>query len=142
MPITRLLFSFQGRIDRKTYWIWNGSYYAIIIGFIIVANQIFPTIASYALPIFLLITLIPDLAITVKRWHDRDKNSWWLLLNIPLLVGRMSVPVGDNVLVESESLLIETLISAMALICGCWILIECGFMHGTRGDNRFGKEPD
>ncbi len=141
MPLTRLLFSFQGRIGRQTYWIWNCCYYAMIIGFVVGANQLFPGIASFILPVFLLLVLIPDLAITAKRWHDRDKNSWWLLLNIPLVIGRMSVPVGANAMTANEPLLYETIISAAALICGCWILIECGFMKGTNGDNRFGKDP-
>jgi len=142
MPITTLLFSFQGRISRKTFWIWNCCYYAMIIGFVVGANQLFPGIATYILPLFLVIILIPDLAITAKRWHDRNKTSWWLLLNIPLVIGRMSVPVGNNPLPASEPQLMETLISAVALICGSWILIECGFMQGSQGDNRFGKQPD
>lgn len=142
MPITTLLFSFQGRIGRKTFWIWNCIYYLMIAGFVVGANQLFPGIATYILPLFLVIILIPDLAITAKRWHDRDKTSWWLLLNIPLVIGRMSVPVGAEAMNAAEPELIETIISAAALLCGCWILIECGFMKGSEGDNRFGKQPD
>lgn len=113
----------------------------MILGFVVGVNRLFPGLASLILPVFLLLILIPDLAITAKRWHDRDKNSWRLLLNIPLVIGRMSVPVGTDAMVTSEPLFYETIISAAALICGCWILIECGFMTGTHGDNRFGKEP-
>ncbi|CAM2855242.1 uncharacterized protein DUF805 [Vibrio diazotrophicus] len=113
----------------------------MILGFVVGVNRLFPGLASLILPVFLLLILIPDLAITAKRWHDRDKNSWWLLLNIPLVIGRMSVPVGANALTANEPMLYETIISVAALICGSWILIECGFMKGTHGDNRFGKEP-
>ncbi len=141
MSIATLLFSFQGRIDRQTFWIWNCCYYAMIVAFGIVANYLFPGSAVLILPLFLLLVLIPDLAITAKRWHDRDKTSWWLLLNIPVIIGRMSIPVVDSALAASETPVYETLISATALMCGCWILIECGFMKGTDGDNRFGKEP-
>ncbi len=142
MPITTLLFSFQGRIGRKTFWLWNCFYYVMIAGFVVGANQLFPGIATYILPVFLVVILIPDLAITAKRWHDRDKTSWWLLLNIPLVIGRMSVPVGNNAIAAAEPELVETAISAAALLCGCWILIECGFLKGSEGDNRFGKQPD
>ena len=46
-----------------------------------------------------------------KRWHDRDKSGWWALLNLIPVIGTL------------------------------WILIECGFLRGTYGGNRFGPDP-
>lgn len=134
-----LLFSFQGRIGRKTYWIWNVCYYLTIVGFAVGSKTIFPGFAHLILPAFLLIVLLPDLAITAKRWHDRDKSSWWLLLNIPLVIGRMTVPASDPSIATQTST-IEMLSSAAALICGIWILVECGFLKGTTGENKYGPE--
>ncbi|MCG6507334.1 DUF805 domain-containing protein, partial [Vibrio parahaemolyticus] len=37
---------------------------------------------------------------------------------------------------------LDTGISLAALLCGSWILIECGFLAGSDGDNRFGKAPE
>ncbi|MCA2429481.1 DUF805 domain-containing protein, partial [Vibrio chemaguriensis] len=88
MSTKELLFSFHGRIDRKTYWIWNVIYYISIIGFGAGISKLFPAFSYLLLPIFLLVLLIPDLAITTKRWHDRDKSIYWLGLNIPLVIGR------------------------------------------------------
>ena len=51
------------------------------------------------------------LAVQIKRWHDRDKSGWWALLNLVPLIGTL------------------------------WILIECGFLRGTYGANRFGPDP-
>jgi uncharacterized membrane protein YhaH (DUF805 family) len=51
----------------------------------------------------------PSLAIATKRWHDRDKSGWWNLINLVPLVGPF------------------------------WSLIECGFLPGTDGQNRFGQ---
>lgn len=84
---------------------------------------------------FLLVVLVPDLAITAKRWHDRDKSSWWLLLNVPLVIGRMTIPAGE-LAVNTQPGMLETLISFVALLCGAWILVECGFLSGTDGSNR------
>lgn len=140
MSIKELLFSFQGRIGRKTYWAWNVAYYVIIVGFALGVNAIFPAIAHLILPIFLLMVLIPDLAITAKRWHDRGKSSWWLLLNIPLVIGRMTMPVGEAVQAAPPTTL-QTMSSFAAIICGLWILIECGLLKGTDGDNDYGVEP-
>ena len=61
--------------------------------------------------ILTLIFLWPSLAIYTKRWHDRDKSGWWSLI--------MFVPV----------------------VGALWFLIECGFLRGTDGPNRFGNDP-
>ena len=52
-----------------------------------------------------------DLAVSVKRWHDRDKSGWMLLIGLIPLVGLV------------------------------WTLIECGFLDGERGPNQFGESP-
>ncbi|WP_070969775.1 DUF805 domain-containing protein [Vibrio sonorensis] len=140
MSIKELLFSFEGRIGRKTFWMWNVVYYMFIAGFIVGISTLFPNMAHLLLPIFLLIILVPDLAITAKRWHDRDKSSWWLLLNIPLLVGRMAAPIGDPSL-ATEAGVIDMLSSIAALACGAYILFECGLMKGTSGPNKYGQPP-
>ncbi len=64
---------------------------------------------------FLLVVLVPDLAITAKRWHDRDKSSKWLLLNVPLVIGRMTIPAGE-LAVNTQPGMLETLISFVALL--------------------------
>ncbi|GAA5648364.1 MULTISPECIES: DUF805 domain-containing protein [Vibrio] len=140
MSIQQLLFSFQGRVGRQTYWLWNLAYYAAIVLFAAAVNKLFPGIAHLVLPVFLLLVLIPDLAITAKRWHDRDKSSWWLLLNVPLVVARLAVPVGEPTQMAQPDLW-QTLISLASLLCGAWILVECGFLRGSDGDNRYGRAP-
>ncbi|ELD1799584.1 DUF805 domain-containing protein [Vibrio fluvialis] len=141
MSYQTLLFSFQGRIGRQTYWIWNVCYYLAIVSVIVLLNRWLPGLAPYVLPLFMLLILVPDLAVTAKRWHDRDKSSWWLLLNVPLVIGRMTVPMGEASMATTPNLL-DTGISLAALLCGSWILIECGFLAGSDGDNRFGKAPE
>ncbi|MBY8095695.1 DUF805 domain-containing protein [Vibrio fluvialis] len=141
MSYQTLLFSFQGRIGRQTYWIWNVCYYLAIVSVIVLLNRWLPGLAPYVLPLFMLLILVPDLAVTAKRWHDRDKSSWWLLLNVPLVIGRMTVPMGEASMTTTPNVL-DTGISLAALLCGSWILIECGFLAGSGGDNRFGKAPE
>jgi uncharacterized membrane protein YhaH (DUF805 family) len=140
MSIKSLLFSFQGRVNRKTFWIWNVLYYLAIMVCSQGINVLYPSLVHILLPIILLGLLIPDLAITAKRWHDRNKSTWWLLLNIPLVIGRLSLPTFDPAAAAQPSML-QSLISISALGCGLWVLIECGFMKGSEGENRFGSEP-
>ncbi|EHH2419977.1 DUF805 domain-containing protein [Vibrio parahaemolyticus] len=139
MSTKELLFSFHGRIDRKTYWIWNVIYYISIIGFGACISKLFPAFSYLLLPIFLLVLLIPDLAITTKRWHDRDKSIYWLGLNIPLVIGRIATPMTSPMAQEPSTP--QLFIASISLICGLWILIECGFLKGTSGPNKFGPEP-
>ncbi|MDN2480065.1 DUF805 domain-containing protein [Vibrio agarivorans] len=134
-----LLFSFQGRVGRKTFWLWNVVYYLSIFGFAIGINTLFPSLAHLLLPAFLLLVLIPDLAITAKRWHDRNRPTWFLLLNIPLVIGRLAVPAGE--MAASQPTLVQTLVSFGALVCGLWIFVECGLMKGTDGANQYGQDP-
>jgi uncharacterized membrane protein YhaH (DUF805 family) len=49
--------------------------------------------------------------VKIKRWHDRDKSAIWSLIALAPFIGSM------------------------------WAFVECGFLEGTRGDNRFGPPP-
>ncbi|WP_039974650.1 DUF805 domain-containing protein [Vibrio jasicida] len=138
MSIKELLFSFQGRIGRKTYWMWNIIYYIMILGFGAGISKLFPAFSYILLPIFLLILLIPDLAITTKRWHDRNKSIYWLALNIPLIIGRVATPMTNPAAQDPSTP--QMMVASISLICGLWILVECGFLKGTVGQNNYGPE--
>ncbi|NVC64086.1 DUF805 domain-containing protein [Vibrio sp. 05-20-BW147] len=137
MSLKELLFSFQGRIGRKTYWLWNLCYYLGILGFVSGVSKLFPSYSHILLPIFLLVILIPDLAVTTKRWHDRNKSVYWLFLNIPLVFGRLATPMSGTLTQQPTGM--ETIVGSIALLCGAWILLECGFLKGTEGPNRYGE---
>jgi uncharacterized membrane protein YhaH (DUF805 family) len=129
-----LLTSFEGRTNRKPFWL-SILVFAIVtwilefILFFIFGGSMMTmdpnatpeataaaaqqAMSGMALPfgILILLTLWPALAIYTKRWHDRDKSGWWSLI--------MLVPV----------------------IGGIWLLVELGFLRGTEGPNRFGDDP-
>ena len=58
-----------------------------------------------------LVLIIPNLAVAAKRWHDRDKSGWWMLIALVPIIGWI------------------------------WALVETGFLAGTSGPNRFGADP-
>ncbi len=139
MLTKELLFSFQGRIGRKTFWVWNVIYYIAIVGFGFAVSKLLPANSHILLPVFLLVMLIPDLAVTTKRWHDRDKSIYWLALNIPLVFGRVATPMTSPI--SEEPATPQLFIASVSLICGVWILVECGFLKGTTGSNKYGPDP-
>ncbi len=109
---TWFLFSLNGRINRKSYWIFNG---IVFLGGIVLGSftEISPDIESITKPqlMFMLWVFWPSIAVQVKRWHDLNKSGLWILINFIPLLG----PI--------------------------WAFIENGFFPGTIGENRFGPDP-
>lgn len=118
------LLSFQGRIPRRTYWLYAlGSGLLIGIVLAILGALIGPSVdpatgavsggGLYGIIAFLL--YIPllwiGLALGVKRWHDRGKSGWWVLIGLIPIVG------------------------------GIWTFVECGCLRGTVGPNQYGQDP-
>ena len=99
--VIRIYFRFSGRIPRATFWLAS-----IPIVLIAVVAQMEDE-HDWSLLLWLA-TIWPALAIYAKRWHDRDKSAWWILITLIPLVG------------------------------ATWGLVECGFLPGTVGPNRFG----
>ncbi|MBW4985147.1 DUF805 domain-containing protein [Mameliella sp. CS4] len=84
----KLFFSnyinFEGRSNRGEYW-W--AFLAIIlISFVLgIIDGMLGIMVLGA--IFSLATLIPGIAIGVRRLHDIDKSGWWLLIGLVPVVG-------------------------------------------------------
>lgn len=125
MSIVQFLFSFEGRVRRLHLWIfflvlsavygglfWQFGHWHVSHGeppnlgwsLSIVSHN--PLVGLLGLA-----AVWMKLAVLVKRWHDRDKSGWWVLIALIPLIGWL------------------------------WQLIECGFLEGTPGSNRFGPSP-
>ncbi|MBF9001820.1 MULTISPECIES: DUF805 domain-containing protein [Vibrio] len=143
MSIKWLLFSFEGRIARKTFWQWNLLYYFFMLLVLGVVTRFFPMVSGFVVPIFWILVLFPDLAVTSKRWHDRNKGNGWLLLNLPLILGRIAFPMAERVSdpVSSQPSLFSSVLAIVGVVCGAWIFIECGLLRGSVGKNAYGEEP-
>ncbi|TFV74716.1 DUF805 domain-containing protein [Bradyrhizobium frederickii] len=93
------------------------------------------------LPVLLLklaataLTLWIDLAIMVKRLHDRDKSAWWLLAYfvLPGLFKQFADTLPDTYWMLP--------IALASMVLSIWGFIETGFLRGTKGPNRFGPDP-
>jgi len=112
LSIKEILFSFKGRIPRKTYW--YSALGMILASFVLMFLVALLTGGNEsAISVIMLILYIPliwvSLAIQVKRWHDRNKSGWWVLISFVPLIG----PI--------------------------WALIENGFLAGDEAENRFGQ---
>ncbi len=111
MTLGELYLSIDGRISRSTLWLKYFVPILIIDVIIAIWAAADPTTGNIVSLIVGLILIWPGIAVTVKRWHDRDKSAWWLLLILVPVIGWL------------------------------WAFIELGFFKGTDGPNRFGPDP-
>jgi len=58
-----------------------------------------------------ILTFIPNLALNVKRCHDRNKTGWFVLISVIPILGWI------------------------------WYTVEIWFLEGTDAENRFGRPP-
>jgi uncharacterized membrane protein YhaH (DUF805 family) len=105
--------SAAGRVDRKQWWLrFIAPVVAVTLVLLLldVALGTFDHEAGIGLlsGLFNLIVLVPAIMVYIKRFHDRDKSGWWLLIGLVPILGAL------------------------------WLLIELGFLAGTPGPNRFG----
>lgn len=75
---------FQGRAIRSEYWYFI---LFVMLGSAVLA-LIDAVVGTGVLSlIFTLVTLIPTIAVSVRRLHDTDRSGWWYLLFLVPLVG-------------------------------------------------------
>jgi uncharacterized membrane protein YhaH (DUF805 family) len=99
---------FSGRARRKEYWMFFLISTLVSIGLILVDRMTgsYDPVRGWGLlsGLYALAVLLPGLAVSVRRLHDRDKSGWWLLLALIPLIGAIILLVwcamdgdrGDN----------------------------------------------
>jgi len=81
--------NFQGRAGRSEFW-WYVLFVIIVsVVLSLVDNLIFVHIIGTPIlgPLFSLATIIPGLAVSVRRLHDKDKSGWFIFLTLIPLIG-------------------------------------------------------
>jgi uncharacterized membrane protein YhaH (DUF805 family) len=88
-------------------------------------------VQAILLPLFLWICF----ATAVKRLHDRNKSSWWI---VPLFVAPgFCAQFGDRLPDTTLVVFVAWIASAFYL----WGIVELYFLKGTAETNRFGPDP-
>jgi uncharacterized membrane protein YhaH (DUF805 family) len=106
-----LLLDPRGRISRRGFWLWG---VGVPIGLGIVLHALLGIArvkAETAENIVNLVLLWPALAVSIKRWHDRNESGWWVLVALVPVIG------------------------------WAYMLFVNGFLRGTDGPNRYGDAP-
>jgi uncharacterized membrane protein YhaH (DUF805 family) len=149
MPMSQLLFSFSGRLNRKPWWLVGLTTVVVMIIVIMVvfvaAGGVTETSSLDSFSslggglLILLLLLIPliwiQLALGAKRLHDRNKSAWWLV------VFYLAPGVLDGIGGALGSGGIGILFNIASFAISIWALVELGFLRGTVGPNQYGPDP-
>ena len=110
MSVAQILFGFRGRVPRKLFWLYG------VLGPLLVsvmAEMLLGIVGVSERRAEMLTTVLldwPCTAVGVKRWHDRDKSGWWVLVYLIPVIGWI------------------------------WTLVGNGMLRGSVGANRFGAD--
>lgn len=95
--IAKKYASFTGRARRKEYWYFF--LFNVIFSFVLgCIDGVMGTFNAAGIGlmtgIYFLATLIPSIAVSVRRLHDIDCSGWWLLVSlIPIFGAALLVPM-------------------------------------------------
>ena len=81
--------NFRGRACRSEFWWFQ--LFLLLGGIVAAVLDLFTDTnllgGSPLATLFWLATIIPDLAVTVRRLHDTDSSGWWILLGLIPFIG-------------------------------------------------------
>jgi uncharacterized membrane protein YhaH (DUF805 family) len=112
-----LLFNFNGRIRRQQWWLATLGVVIVAMVILAICSMLMKNggVMMYIGGVIELVVLVAYiwalLALQIKRWHDRDKSWVWMFIAFIPVIG------------------------------GLWALVECGFLDGTPGPNKYGPSP-
>ena len=120
----RSAFGFEGRINRDRYWKYQLAIFLMIFVFEVcvvvlgghgMLDPRHPSAIKWiVIPGFLVVFVIAvwvHFAAGARRFQDRGKAGWWVLIGFVPVIGFF------------------------------WLWIECGFLRGTIGPNKYGPDP-
>ncbi len=91
--LTRKYATFEGRARRTEYWYFVLFYVLAIVALaivdVIVGTYNEESGLGLLSGLFMLATILPSLAVLVRRLHDTDHSGWWALLNLVPFVGAL-----------------------------------------------------
>lgn len=79
---------FSGRATRAEFWWFQLFYYVVILGGILLGGVIHDSV-MFLILVFAVLSIIPDLSLSVRRLHDCGNSGWLILVGLVPLVGEL-----------------------------------------------------
>lgn len=158
MGLGQFLFGLSGRVNRKPYWLFMLG--AFLIYFVILGN-IVAVFMAYGLDggdtdtmakvgVIILVTMLvmfwPGIAVLVKRMHDRNRSGWWIAVAYAMsisagVLSKYTLNAETGEVLDKALFAVFLPVSIVAAILWLWLIVEVGFLRGSRGTNSFGPDP-
>jgi uncharacterized membrane protein YhaH (DUF805 family) len=85
--LQRKYADFNGRAARPEFW-WFLLFNVIVLAILSVVDAVvFGSGKQFLAILYDLAVLIPSLAVSVRRLHDKDKSGWWVLIALVPIIG-------------------------------------------------------
>lgn len=133
---------FSGRSPRAEYW-W---FYLVTLIVQVVLTMV-DKVLGYWIPlstVFGLATLVPWIAVTIRRLHDTDRSGWWLATFV-LTFAAIGALAGFAAAIANRGSTAGSFTAAIVAIVVALILfatfIAFMVLPGTEGPNRYGPDP-
>jgi len=152
-PILEKYADFSGRAPRAEFWWYT---LALMVVFIVVAiiegilgiHRMIGGMYGPISALLLLVTIVPSLAVGVRRLHDINRTGWWLLLPlipdvltiVMALTTAGAVAAGGGMGAAMGGFAITGLLGLITFV-GAVVIFVFDVLPGTAGSNRFGPDP-
>lgn len=156
---------FNGRSRRKEYWMFLLFSLLGILAIYLFAGVLFllgpegigifssdrnfENIWFGMIGIYILVSIIPFVSVSVRRLHDINGSGWWLLIGLVPNVIFELVAINDfiepflpalNELHRSDKALLEQLILLVSVVCNLVLLVFMVYDSDTE-TNKYGPDP-
>ncbi|HET7316426.1 MAG TPA: DUF805 domain-containing protein [Sphingomicrobium sp.] len=144
-PIMEKYADFSGRAPRAEYW-----WYTLALIIVATVLSIFESILGIKGMLFgmygpltgllILATIVPGLAVGVRRLHDTNRSAWWLLLMLPYFLSVVMIGAAAAGGGGMAGLAAAGAFGIIGLLCAIGFLVLM-VLPSTPGDNRYGPNP-
>lgn len=94
LDVLKKYATFSGRARRKEYWYFI-LFNMIVCALLSVIDRSIGTCSDsgigYLSGIYSVATLIPNIAVSVRRLHDTGRSGWWLLVSLVPVLGSLAL---------------------------------------------------
>lgn len=150
MNFIELWTTFDGRINRKPFWIASLvlAIPIIILSFILVF-ALGPGLQLWSSIIISLVAAYPATALMIKRLHDRNRPGIIAAVlwapTVLMYLGQLTGITGEMARFQGQELFVPNgigmVVYGLAFIVAIYWLIDLGILKGTDGPNDYGPDP-
>jgi uncharacterized membrane protein YhaH (DUF805 family) len=146
MGMVKLLFSFQGRINRAQYWAGGVAVGVVVCVAVALSAATLTSKSGGAIFVGLLVPILfmgctwCSMSLHVKRLHDRGRSGYLALLFL-LPVVSFGVAIMGAATQDLGAIGLSLAMSVLNFFINLFFLVDLGTLPSKPGPNRYGDDP-